>query len=141
MNPIEAVIFMEPVGKESDRSAQVHGKDGEPKTIHYTPGPTRATMMDIRRELVKVGAGIDRDMPLLLRLVFYLYRPPGVPKRRQLPTVKPDLKNCLSLVEDAMNRFVYPDDRQNTTILLKKRYIQPGQVPRVEIYLAEDKTP
>ncbi len=141
MNPIEVVIYMEPVGKGRPRSSRIPGKDGKIQTINYTPDRTAHAENIIRDELLKLKAGkFERPIPLRLIATFFFSRPKSLAKRVVLPTGRPDVDNLSKLLQDAMESFTYDNDSQITVSVIRKRYCAPGQVPRVEIYLAEDKT-
>ncbi len=139
MQAIELVVFMEPVGKGRPRSAQIAGKDGARRTINYTPDATVHAENLIRENLVKLNRKFERPLPLRLSATFYFVRPKSIPKKRIFPTGRPDADNLSKLLQDAMESFCYDNDSQITTSMIRKRYIKPGQVPRVEIYLTEDK--
>lgn len=68
--------------------------------------------------------------PLSVRISFYRLRPKSAPKRVVLPATRPDLNNCVKLIEDAGNALVWRDDAQIVTELAEKRF---SNTERVEI--------
>lgn len=76
------------------------------------------------------GEIIPRGTPVLLRLDFYLLRPPSLPKRVTRPTSRPDVSKLLRSVEDSLTGVVYEDDSQITVVRVTKQY---GTPERVEI--------
>jgi Holliday junction resolvase RusA-like endonuclease len=57
-------------------------------------------------------------------------------RRKVLPTVKPDLSNVLKLVEDALGRLAWSDDRYFTDVHVRRRYTDDptvGGPARVEV--------
>lgn len=58
--------------------------------------------------------------PLTLIIVFYLKKPKSV--KRDYPTVKPDLSNCVKSLEDALNGIAYKDDSQIVELICSKKY-------------------
>lgn len=83
--------------------------------------------------------------------VFRFPRPETLLKRRgwdpTAKTTKPDLKNILTALEDALNMVVWADDCQITTWVIRKRYVlehePPGVMVRVlrETYGQEKRNP
>lgn len=133
---VELTIFMEPVGR--GRTKSTRPKRGV-RTIHYTPEKTAHAQNLIRDELMKLKLRFEAKLPIRLILSFFLSRPKSIPKKQEFPISRPDWDNLAGLVTDSMEKFVYPNDSQITTATIQKRYIKPGQVPRIHIYLAEDK--
>jgi Holliday junction resolvase RusA-like endonuclease len=95
--------------------------------------------MLIRNELQQYHNYFPEGIPVRLSVTFWHDRPKSCPKKRLYPVVKPDFDNEVKLVIDAMNKYVFKDDAQIVTAQIRKRYCLPGQVPRIEIYLAEEK--
>ena len=78
--------------------------------------------------------------PLRLEMTAWLPVPGSVPKKRRLtamPAVRPDLDNYVKQVEDALQGYAYPDDKQIVTIEARKRYCINNQSPCWEISLFE----
>jgi Holliday junction resolvase RusA-like endonuclease len=132
---IETVIYMEPVGKARARTVKL--KKGD-KTVSFTPDPTAHAENLIRDHLMKLKQKFEAGIPLRVVLIFHVARPRSI-KKREFPTTKPDLDNCIKLCLDAMNRYVFADDNQVTMLVAFKRYCLPGQVPRIELRITEEK--
>lgn len=132
---IRATIYVEPIGKARPR----HRKLGDGRIIDYLPEPTLTAQGLIQnhiRQIVMQKGKFEDGTPIRLAAVFYRRRPKSTPKRKIYPTTKPDIDNMYKLLSDALNKFVYRDDSQVTTLMLKKRF---GDPPRIEILLTEDK--
>lgn len=72
----------------------------------------------------------EEHVPVAVTLVFYVERPKSA-KRREYPSVRPDLdKLCRSTI-DALAGLVYVDDGQVVDVVAKKRY---GTPERVEVH-------
>jgi len=69
----------------------------------------------------------DRELPVAVRVVFYLTRPPSIPKRRQIPTVKPDLDKLVRAALDALTGVIFTDDAQVADLVVAKRYGLPAR--------------
>lgn len=65
-----------------------------------------------------------------MRIKFFLKKPPSVPKKREHPTVKPDLDKLVRAILDAGTGVCYRDDAQVCQIVTEKHY---GDPERVEI--------
>jgi Holliday junction resolvase RusA-like endonuclease len=77
------------------------------------------------------GEVLQRDVPVVLEVLFCLDRPKSAAKR-ELPTVKPDLDKLMRAVKDALKGILYEDDSQVVTIEAHKCYSSPQ---RTEIRL------
>ena len=76
--------------------------------------------------------------PLRLEVTFYRLRPKSAPKRVVFPATRPDLNNCVKLIEDAGNKLVWVDDGHIVTEIARKRF---GETERVEVIVhAEEMT-
>ena len=130
---IKATILVEPIGKARARYTVKNGR-----VMTYTPARTRtaqlAIQLLIRQEVIKLGV-FGGDQPIRLVATFYRPRPKHLPKRVKLPITKPDIDNTYKLLADALEKFVYENDSQITTALIKKRF---GSPPRIELMLEED---
>ena len=130
---LKATILVEPIGKARARHTV---KDG--RVITYTPERTRMTQLAIqlliRQEVMRHGV-FGGDQPIRLVATFYRLRPKSLVKRVILPIMKPDVDNSYKLLADALEKFVYQNDSQITTALIKKRF---GSPPRIELTLEED---
>ena len=131
---IKATILVLPIGKARPRHRQL--KDG--RIIDYLPEPTLTTQgmiqVHIRNTVMRQGS-FPQGIPLKMAATFYRPRPKSAPKKLLKPVTKPDWDNYGKLVSDALNKFVYHDDSQITTAVIKKRY---GNPPRIELALEED---
>lgn len=101
----------------------------------------------------------DHDEPVDVKIVAYFPVPKSWSKKRrtlclanqELPTKKPDADNVGKIIMDGMNpkmkrdkqlhkmvevmRGIYHDDKQVTTLVVKKRY---AERPRVEVRIKRD---
>jgi len=127
---INTVIYVEPVGKA--RARTVMTKKG--KYHSYTPKKTAHAEAMIREAVLSLGSW-EAGIPLRLEATFYRVKPKSTPKRVTLPVTKPDLSNYLKTLEDALEKFVYQNDSQITTAIIRKRFSFP---PRIELILEED---
>lgn len=122
---MKAVIYMEPVGKARARTVFKHGR-----VMSFTPTKTAHAETVIRTELMKLRPFYNRSVPLVVMATFFRSRPKSIPKSVTLPTSKPDWDNYAKLLMDAMEKFIYENDSQITTAVIKKRF---GSPPRIEI--------
>lgn len=131
---LETEILVEPIGKARPRHRQL--KDG--RIIDYIPEPTLSTQgwiqVMIRNIVYKLGQ-FPPDVPIRMVATFYRLRPKSAPKKVTMPITKPDWDNLGKLVSDALNKFVYRDDAQLTTVTIKKRF---GNPPRIHLVIEED---
>lgn len=74
---------------------------------------------------------------LEMQVMFFLPRPKSLPKKVKYPVKKPDLKNLLAGVEDALEDICYKNDSQIINERMRKRYVEPGEQPRTEIEIFE----
>lgn len=131
MPKIKKTIYVEPVGKA--RARTVRTRSG--KTISYTPGKTVHAENLIRDKIMEEEIFFPKPIPLRIIATFYRPRPKALAMRFILPTTRPDLDNYLKLLTDSLQKFIYDDDSQITTALIKKRF---GSPPRIELELKED---
>lgn len=128
MNKIQTVIYVEPKAKARPRSTIVQGR-----VRTYTPEKTRNAaamiMAMIRTQVMDLGA-FEAGVPLRLEATFYRDRPKHLPKRVTMPVSRPDYDNYAKLLTDALEKFIYPNDSQICTALIKKRF---GSPPRIEL--------
>jgi Holliday junction resolvase RusA-like endonuclease len=82
---------------------------------------------------------IDKGIPVILEVEFYMPRPKGHYNTKgdikqgkivAFHTVKPDLDNLLKAVKDALKSICYHDDSQVIKTIAAKQY---GGQPRIEI--------
>ena len=123
-------INVEPVGKARPRSTIRKGR-----VITYTPQKTAHAENLIRDKVMGLGQYFERGTPLVIEAVFFRERPKST-KKDVLPVTRPDWDNYGKLLTDALEKFVYANDSQITTALIKKRF---GSPPRIELTLEVDK--
>lgn len=127
---IEKTIMVEPVGKARARTVMTKGGG-----FHsYTPKKTVHSEAMIREAVIGLGY-FEAGTPIRLEATFYRVKPKSTPKRVMLPATKPDLSNYLKTLEDALEKFIYNNDSQITTAIIKKRF---GSPPRIEVKMEED---
>ena len=127
---IKATLLVEPRGKARPRVVSKGGK-----TWAYSPSGTVKTEAFIRESLMVRGYQFDSGIPLKLRATFYKEKPKSTPKKIQYPVTRPDLDQYLKLLLDACQKYIFPDDAQITTAIIRKRF---GTPPRIELVLEED---
>ena len=136
MTKLSVTIYVVPVGKGRPRTT-FNKKTG--KVIAYTPQKTAHAENLIRDRVMgaaaQLGAYFERGTPIDLTAVFYRERPKGAKKSMILPTSRPDWDNNGKLLTDALEHFVYANDSQITTALIKKRF---GTPPRIELTMEVD---
>jgi Holliday junction resolvase RusA-like endonuclease len=138
---INVVMMIEPVAKGR---AKITTFGGHARA--YTPAKTRNAEAEVRisiRENLKhaldwdttAGTYFPEKMPLRMEAMFVIPRPPSIPKKRVLPISRPDIDNYMKLLQDALNKYIYPDDGQLTSVIIKKRY---GMMPAIHLMIRED---
>ena len=75
------------------------------------------------------------DVPLRIEATFYRERPKHLPKRITMPVTRPDYDNYAKLLTDALEKYIYKNDSQICTALIKKRF---GDPPRIELTIEVD---
>jgi Holliday junction resolvase RusA-like endonuclease len=130
---------MKPVAKGRAKPTVVGGK---PKM--YTPAKTvkaeTQVIAQIRREIGPRGILFDDKTPLYLGAIFYSAKPKSTKKSITMPVTRPDVDNLGKLLLDALNGFLFHDDKQIVSIYFRKRYCLDGQVPRIEFKIREEET-
>ncbi|MDX5065600.1 RusA family crossover junction endodeoxyribonuclease [Lactobacillus gasseri] len=141
-----------PVGKARPRVT---------RTVTYTPAKTARYEDLVRYTAINSFKGmLDKDEPVDVKIMAYFEVPKSYSKKRkalclsnqELPTKKPDADNIGKIIMDGMNpkmkrnkvvhkmmqlvRGIYHDDKQVTSLLVKKRY---SEYPRVEVTVERDK--
>ena len=133
MNIIETTIYVVPTAKARPKSTIFHGH-----VQTYTPVKTRhaEAMIEamIRTQVMAIGT-FEEGIPLRMEATFYRDRPKHLPKRVTMPVSRPDYDNYAKLLTDALEKFVYKNDSQICTALIKKRF---GSPPRIELKLECD---
>jgi len=127
---IEQIIYIEPTPKGRPQTVRRGNK-----SITYTPHKTAHAESLIREAVLGLKQYFEKGVPLYLEATFFLPRPASTPKKIQLPAKRPDIDNLVKTLTDALEGFVYANDSQITTELLKKRY---GSPPRIELRIEED---
>ena len=141
MKPVNVIMMLSPVAKGRAKAAVVKGKVRE-----YTPAKTRNAEAEVRisiRDNVLHTVQFDplkgpyfgKGVALRLEAMFVIPRPQSAPKKRQYPITRPDADNYMKLLQDALNKFLYVDDGQLTTVVIKKRY---GLMPAIHLCLSEE---
>lgn len=74
---------------------------------------------------------IGRELPVALRLDFYLARPQSLQKRILRPIKKPDADKLIRAVLDSLTGSLFVDDSQVVQLMVGKWF---GQPERVEIF-------
>lgn len=74
------------------------------------------------------AAWLQLNEPCAVEVVFFLDRPPSIPKSREWPSVRPDLDKYVRSTLDALvTAHVLADDSRVVRIVAEKRYCEPGQ--------------
>lgn len=148
---VEFIVDDQPVGKARPRVT---------RTVTYTPAKTARYEDLVRYTAINSFKGVfDKDEPLDVKIIAYFEVPKSLSKKRkalclnnqELPAKKPDADNIAKIIMDGMNpkmkrdkrlhkmvdvmRGIYNDDKQVTTLLVKKRY---AERPRVEVRIKRD---
>ena len=126
---MEMTIFLEPIAKGRPRSCI---RDG--RILVYTPKETVEAEHAIRVAVMSQSESFPTGA-LRLDATFYRVRPKSLSKKHTLPTKKPDLENYLKLLLDALNKYLFTDDAQITTVHARKRF---GNPPRIEFSIEPD---
>ena len=95
-----------PVAKGRPRAYKMH--NGHIGT--YTPDKTVDWERKVRSYAYEARPATPLEEPLTVCIEFTLLKPKSVAKKRQYPSVKPDLDNLEKAVLDAMNGLIYTDD-------------------------------
>ena len=72
------------------------------------------------------------DGPVYIDATFIFIKPKSTPKKVKYPAVKPDLKNLVWGLEDAMEGIVYKNDSQVVEHVTRKLYGDPPGI-RVKV--------
>ena len=125
-------IYVEPIGKARPR----FGISKQGKKYAYTAPKTAHAENLIRDKVMQFGEYFERDTPLAITAVFFRERPKSLKKSVILPISRPDCDNYEKLLLDSLEKFVYANDSQITTAIIKKRF---GAPPRIELTIEEEK--
>ena len=142
MSEVRFTAYVTPTPQGSMKGFVLPGKWGaKPRAILTSDNkklkPYRGEVT--REAMVALGkAGIaepfaGKHVPVSIVLEFYFQKPESVPKKRQHPSVKPDLSKLIRSTEDAMTGILYTDDAQIVSIVARKHY---GTPERVEVTAA-----
>jgi Holliday junction resolvase RusA-like endonuclease len=131
---IKVTILVDP----TPRAKPLHAVSGG-KVIAYTPEKTRVAKIRIETRiqdaLLEKGIWFSEGMPIRMEATFYRLKPKSTSKRVKLPATKPDWDNYAGLLTDALEKYVYYNDSQITTAVIRKRF---GSPPRIELMLNDD---
>ncbi len=134
MNDIDITIYMESVRKARARTVRTRGG----KSVTYTPDKTSHAENIIRDKVMGLGVKIPSGVPIRVTATFFRSRPKAR-KKDNLPVTRPDLDNYTKLLTDALEKFVYDNDSQISTLEVKKRYTSEGAgPPRIHLIMKED---
>lgn len=138
MNTLKVIVLVEPTAKGRPRFTVVDGH-----ATAYTPAKTRNAealiIAMIRTQVPRhIFGTFEAGVPLRLEATFFRARPKHLPKKVTMPVSRPDVENYSKLLTDALSKFVFPDDNQITSLFIKKRFAEPGSVPRIELEISED---
>ena len=142
----------QPIGKARPRVT---------RTVTYTPAKTSKYEDLVRYTALNSFDGvISKEQPISVKIMAYFQLPKSYSKTRkirclsgeELPTKKPDIDNIAKIIMDGMNpkmkrnkslhkmvevmRGVYRDDKQVTSLVIKKRYAEHA---RVDVEISEDR--
>lgn len=113
----ELIFHVEPVAK------------GRPKFTKagfaFTPKKTREAESTLKYLMKSKWKNEPLENPVRLELVFSITKPKSA-KKRQYPSVKPDIDNLIKLVTDAGNEILWRDDNLIVEISARKEYGEPG---------------
>ena len=127
---IEKTIMVEPVGTARARTFKTKGG----KYHSFTPQKTAHSEAMIREAVIGLGY-FEAGTPIKLEATFYRVKPRSTPKGVVLPATRPDIDNYFKLLTDALEKFIYSNDSQITTAVIKKRF---GSPPKIVLKLEED---
>lgn len=96
----------------------------------YTPKRTAQWEKHIRENLADFPLKEPLDVPISIVLSFYMPRPKRLVNERpqeDIPHIQhPDLDNLVKAVMDAMNSYVFTDDKLVYSVQARKSYAQAG---------------
>ena len=136
---IKFTVYGAPVAQGRPKAAVINGR-----AIMYDPKPSR----DFKRDIKAVAQRFVPDKLLTgaLEMTIKIYRP--IPKsmskkkREQAlsgglrPTTKPDLKNYIAGVEDALEKVIYENDSQIVSYGDTGKWY--GDPPRIEVEIRRE---
>lgn len=130
-----------PQGKGRHKTRVIQPKaGGRAFATQYTPKETRnyeGTVKSLAMDAMERG-GLDRAIlgPLLIELEILIPPPASWPEWKRaaalegwiIPESKPDGDNVLKAIQDALNEWVYRDDKQIADSVIIKRYAESPSV-------------
>lgn len=128
---MEMMILLEPMAKGRPRAAKTRGGH----IFVYTPKKTAGAEHAIRQAILAEAEPFEAGVPLRLEATFYRRKPSSWRKGDNMPVTRPDLDNYLKLLVDALQKYLFPDDAQITTVVARKRF---GDPPRIEFSIEEE---
>jgi crossover junction endodeoxyribonuclease RusA len=144
---VKFTAYVTPIPQGSMKGFVVPGKWGAKDRAILTSDNTKLKPYrgEVTREaMVALGkAGIaepfaDKHVPVSVIFDFYLQKPVSTPKKRQYPSVKPDLSKLVRSTEDAMTGILYADDAQVVEFSVRKHYGTPERVEVTATIIDED---
>lgn len=137
MSPQALTVFVP--GRPAPQGSKRHVGNGVMVESSKAVKPWR---QDVREAFLTTDgtprARFDQGVPVLVRLVFVMPRPSGLPKTRATPphTKRPDVDKLERAVLDAIGSAgVWHDDAQVTAVVKRKRYAEPGESPGCHIHV------
>ena len=128
---MKLTIYIEPTPKARPRVVRKGSR-----VMSYTPSRTAHAEAVIRTQIAESGVFFNRDTAVRLAATFYRRRPKSAPKKVRLPITRPDCLNYSQLLQDALQGYLFADDAQITTLVLRRVF---GRLLRIEIEVTEDK--
>lgn len=133
MKSIQFTVYAKAQPQGSARAFMVKGRpiitSTNKKLKPYRQELTLAAMacMEERGEMKPFA---EKHVPVRVDMVFYLERPPSIPKKREHLVVKPDADKLIRATTDSLTGILYADDAQIVGLSALKKY---GTPERVEI--------
>jgi crossover junction endodeoxyribonuclease RusA len=121
------VVYASPAPQGSMKAFVIRGKArltcDNKKTVPYRHCVTQAARRDLaNRNICEPMAG--KHAPVVLDLEFHLARPESAPKKRRVPSVKPDIDKLCRATLDALTGVLFVDDGQVVDLSARKVYAQ-----------------
>jgi len=122
---VQFLVYTTPAPQGSMKAHVVRGKAylscDNRKTMPFRHAVTQVA----RNELARLNLNepvAAKHVPVSLMLEFHLARPQSVPKKRQTPSVKPDIDKLCRATLDSLSGVLFADDGQVTEIRARKFY-------------------
>jgi crossover junction endodeoxyribonuclease RusA len=99
-----------------------------------------AVAAETRRWVEHEGNPAPHDGAVGVDLLFYMPKPPSLPKYRKRPSTKPDLDKLIRSTLDALTKVVFTDDSRVTRIHADETYAiehTPGMYVHIDFYDVE----